>query len=119
MHLQFFSSMDISLILMKKKSVLKEIHEMGFAIGNHTKTHPNLKQISEAEQKEEIISVSNTVEEVIGERPIFFRAPFGLNTDFSRELVKNDGMLLMNWSLRLRLGETIYGARTVSRYYGK
>ena len=56
------------------------------------------RQISEAEQEEEIISVSNTVEEVIGERPIFFRAPFGQNTDFSREIVKNDGMLLMNWS---------------------
>ena len=80
------------------KAVLKEIYEMGFAIGNHTKTHPNLQQISEAEQEDEIISVSNTVEEVIGERPMFFRAPFGLNTDFSRELVKNDGMLLMNWS---------------------
>ena len=82
----------------EEKAMLKEIHEMGFAIGNHTKTHPNLQQISEAEQEDEIISVSNTVEEVIGERPIFFRAPFGLNTDFSRELVKNDGMLLMNWS---------------------
>jgi len=82
----------------EEKEVLKEIHEMGFAIGNHTNTHPNLKQISEAEQEEEIISVSNTVEEVIGERPKFFRAPFGINTDFSREVVKNDGMLLMNWS---------------------
>ena len=82
----------------EEKAVLKEIHEMGFAIGNHTKTHANLQQISEAEQEEEIISVSNTVEEVIGERPIFFRAPFGLNTDFSKEIVKNDGMLLMNWS---------------------
>jgi peptidoglycan/xylan/chitin deacetylase (PgdA/CDA1 family) len=71
---------------------------MGFAIGNHTKTHANLKQISEAEQEEEIISVSDAVEEVIGERPIFFRAPFGHNTEFSEEIVKNDGMLLMNWS---------------------
>jgi peptidoglycan/xylan/chitin deacetylase (PgdA/CDA1 family) len=82
----------------EEKAVLKEIHDMGFAIGNHTKTHANLKQISEAEQEEEIISVSDAVEEVIGERPIFFRAPFGHNTEFSEEIVKNDGMLLMNWS---------------------
>ncbi len=82
----------------KEKAVLKEIHEMGFAIGNHTKTHANLQQISEEEQEEEILFVSNTVEDIIGERPLYFRAPFGLNTDFSRELVKNDGMLLMNWS---------------------
>lgn len=82
----------------EKKAILKEIHDMGFAIGNHTKTHADLQQLSEAEQKEEILSVSDTVEEVIGERPVFFRAPFGQNTDFSKELVKEDGMLLMNWS---------------------
>ncbi|WP_172369819.1 polysaccharide deacetylase family protein [Sporosarcina jiandibaonis] len=80
------------------KAVLKEIHDMGFAIGNHTNTHVNLQQVSEAEQEEEIISVNEAIEEVIGERPIFFRAPFGNNTDFSEELVKNEGMLLMNWS---------------------
>lgn len=82
----------------KEKAVLKEIHEMGFAIGNHTKTHANLQQISEEEQEEEILFVSNAIEDIIGERPLYFRAPFGLNTEFSKELVQNDGMLLMNWS---------------------
>ena len=82
----------------EEKAMLKEIHEMGFAIGNHTKTHVNLQQVSEEEQEEEILFVSNEIEEVIGERPLYFRAPFGLNTDFSKDLVHNDGMLLMNWS---------------------
>lgn len=82
----------------EKQAVLKEIYEMGFAIGNHTKTHANLKQLSEDEQREEILSVSDLVEEVIGERPRFFRAPFGANTEFSRALAKEDGMLVMNWS---------------------
>lgn len=82
----------------EEKEMLKEIHELGFAIGNHTKTHANLQQISEAEQDEEILFVSDTVEEVIGERPEFFRAPFGQNTDYSKALVEEEGMLLMNWS---------------------
>lgn len=82
----------------EEKAVLKEIHDMGFSIGNHTKTHANLKQISEEQQKEEILAVSDNIEEIIGERPKFFRAPFGVNTDFSKALVKEDGMLLMNWS---------------------
>ena len=77
------------------------------------------RQITEAEQEEEIIFVSNTVEEVIGERPIFFRAPFGLNTDFSRELVKNEGMLLMNWSYGYDWEKQYMDAVTVSGYYGK
>ena len=82
----------------EKKAILKEIYDMGFIIGNHTKTHANLKQISEEEQYEEIISVNDIVEEVTGERPKFFRAPFGVNTDFSRALAEEEGMQLMNWS---------------------
>lgn len=82
----------------EKKAILKEIHDMGFTIGNHTKTHANLKTLSEEEQREEIISVNDIVEEVTGERPVFFRAPFGVNTDFSRALAIDEGMQLMNWS---------------------
>lgn len=82
----------------EEKAMLKEIHEMGFAIGNHTNTHPNLQKLTEVEQKEEILTVSNIVEEVIGERPKYFRAPFGQNTEYSKSIVAEDGMLLMNWS---------------------
>lgn len=80
------------------KDMLTEIHEMGFAIGNHTHTHPNLQSISEEKQKEEILKTSDLVEEIIGVRPHFFRAPFGQNTDYSKEVVKEDGMILMNWT---------------------
>lgn len=82
----------------EEKLVLREIYDMGFAIGNHTKTHANLNQSSEEQQREEILFVSDAVEGVTGERPKFFRAPFGVNTDFSRALVQDEGMLLMNWS---------------------
>lgn len=82
----------------EKKAILKEIYDMGFMIGNHTMTHPNLKTISEEEQRKEIVAVNDIVEEVTGERPSFFRAPFGVNTDFSKALAIEEGMLLMNWS---------------------
>ena len=82
----------------EQKAVLKEIHDMGFVIGNHTKTHANLKTLTEEEQREEIVAVNDIVEEVTGERPVFFRAPFGVNTDFSRALAIEEGMQLMNWS---------------------
>ena len=82
----------------EEKAVLKEIHNMGFAIGNHTQTHANLKELSEEQQRAEIMQVSETIEAVIGEKPKYFRAPFGSNTDFSKALVKEQGMLLMNWT---------------------
>ncbi|MEI3614248.1 polysaccharide deacetylase family protein [Pseudogracilibacillus sp. SO30301A] len=76
---------------------LQEINELGFPIGNHTMTHTDLTTISEEEQKEEISEVNRLVEEIIGEKPKFFRAPFGKNTDYSKKLAEEEGMLLMNW----------------------
>lgn len=80
------------------KEQLKKIYDMGFEIGNHTQTHANLKQISEAEQEEEILATSRLIEEVTGEKPRFFRAPFGVNTDFSKSLANQEKMTLMNWT---------------------
>lgn len=82
----------------EEKETLKQIHELGFAIGNHTQTHANLKDSTEQQQQEEIVTLNQTIEDVLGEKPKFFRAPFGVNTDFSRQLVADEGMLLMNWT---------------------
>lgn len=82
----------------EQQALLKEIHNMGFLIGNHTMTHQNLKTLSNEEQYKEIVELNNLVEKIIGERPKFFRAPHGVNTDYSREVVSNEKMVLMNWS---------------------
>ncbi|WP_165995101.1 polysaccharide deacetylase family protein [Bacillus sp. Cs-700] len=94
----------------EEKARLKEIYEMGFAIGNHTMTHADLKSLSEDEQKEEILKLNEMIEEVIGEKPKFFRAPFGSNTDYSKSLAKEEGMLVMNWT---------YGYDWVKEYQNK
>lgn len=83
---------------LEEEEVLKQIHEMGFLIGNHTYSHPVIPDIPEDEQYEEIVSLSDRVEEIIGERPKFFRAPHGMNSDYSKEVVEEDGMVLMNWT---------------------
>ncbi|RDY69970.1 polysaccharide deacetylase family protein [Halobacillus trueperi] len=82
----------------EEEEKLKEIHEMGFPIGNHTETHASLPDLSEEEQRVEIVGLNDKIEEIIGERPIFFRAPFGQNTDFSKQLAEEEGMLVMNWT---------------------
>ncbi|RFU71201.1 polysaccharide deacetylase family protein [Peribacillus saganii] len=81
-----------------EKLVLKQIDQMGFMIGNHTFNHKTLKELSEFEQYNEIVKVNDAVEQIIGKRPKFFRAPFGINTDYSRKIVEDEKMLLMNWT---------------------
>ncbi|UYZ23455.1 polysaccharide deacetylase family protein [Mesobacillus jeotgali] len=78
--------------------VLKQIHRMGFPIGNHTYNHKSLRELSEEQQRKEIVDLNDRVEELIGERPEFFRAPFGMNTDYSKQLAADEKMLLMNWT---------------------
>ncbi|RSD28175.1 polysaccharide deacetylase family protein [Mesobacillus subterraneus] len=78
--------------------VLKQIHQMGFSIGNHTYNHKTLKELTEEQQRKEIIDLNDRIEELTGERPQFFRAPFGMNTDYSKKLAAEEKMLLMNWT---------------------
>lgn len=80
------------------QNVLREIHDLGFPIGNHTMTHNDLTTLSEDKQREEIEGVNTLVEEAIGEKPQFFRAPFGKNTDFTLQLAHEAHMLPMNWT---------------------
>lgn len=82
----------------EKKQILKEIHDMGFMIGNHTFHHKNLNDLTEQEQYNEIVDLNNEIEKIIGERPVFFRAPFGQYTDYSKKIIAEEGMLYMNWS---------------------
>ncbi|UOQ43183.1 polysaccharide deacetylase family protein [Halobacillus salinarum] len=80
------------------KEKLKKIHEMGFMIGNHTETHSSLPSLTKEEQKKEIVALNDKIEKIIGERPKFFRAPFGENTDYSKKLAAEENMLIMNWT---------------------
>lgn len=77
---------------------LQTIYDLGFVIGNHTMTHANLRDISEARQREEIVELNDLIEEITGERPRFFRAPFGVNTDVSKQVVAEENMQAMNWT---------------------
>ncbi|WP_217585727.1 polysaccharide deacetylase family protein [Lentibacillus saliphilus] len=81
----------------EKKAIVKQLYDMGFLIGNHTYSHSSLPDLSTEEQKEEIVRVNDMVEEITGERPAFFRAPFGANTDYTKEVAKQEKMVLMNW----------------------
>ncbi|GAA0494598.1 polysaccharide deacetylase family protein [Salinibacillus aidingensis] len=82
----------------EEQAKLKEIADMGFAIGNHTFNHTKLDDVSKEKQKEEIVRLNDVIEEVTGERPKFFRAPHGVNTEYAKQVVKEEGMTLMNWS---------------------
>lgn len=82
----------------EKAAILKKIYDLGFPIGNHTYSHQNLANLTPEKQLQEIIAVNDLVEEITGERPKFFRAPFGANTDESKKIAADEKMVVMNWT---------------------
>lgn len=80
------------------KDKLREIHELGFEIGNHTYNHFNMREITPEDTALEIIDTGDLIEEAIGERPKFFRAPFGVNSEASISIAEEENMTVMNWT---------------------
>lgn len=83
----------------KHEDLVKEIYNRGHVIGNHTWWHENLKELSPEKTVEEIVSVNDLVEELTGERPKYFRPPFGAMSDNAKVVLNEENMQSMNWSL--------------------
>lgn len=78
--------------------LLKRIHEEGHLLGIHTMTHPNMTELSREEQIEEIQPLIDLITEVTGERPRYFRPPFGAYNDTLLATLDELGLELINWS---------------------
>ncbi|MFC8714518.1 polysaccharide deacetylase family protein [Streptomyces sp. NPDC057197] len=59
------------------RDLLARMADEGHVVGNHTWTHPLLTQLSRSEIRDEIESTSDVIEKAYGERPLWFRAPYG------------------------------------------
>jgi len=79
--------------------VIAETAKEGFAVGNHTWDHLNLKREKDNSKiTKEINKNSELIEKITGSKPRFFRAPYGESNPYIRKLVKDDGMIFMDWS---------------------
>lgn len=82
----------------RNRDLLKEIHDRGHLIGNHTWWHKNLKKLDADTTREEIVSINDLVEEVTGVRPSYFRAPYGVYSNEAKKILKEENMQFMNWT---------------------
>lgn len=81
-----------------KPELLQLIHDRGQIIGNHSWDHIDLKKETEASARKQVEDVQNIVEETIGEKPRFFRPPFGSGNDKLHQIVGENDMIYMTWS---------------------
>lgn len=79
--------------------IIEDTYKEGFAIGNHTWDHLNLrKEKDEKIIEQEINKNTELITKLTGSHPRFFRAPYGDSNPYVRKLVKDDGMIFMDWS---------------------
>lgn len=79
--------------------VVRQILDHGHMVGNHSWSHKRLTEISKDQTKEEIMKLNKWLESEIGYKPLFFRAPYGMMTPEATEILKENEMAGMGWSV--------------------
>lgn len=79
--------------------LVKEIDQRGHTIGNHSEKHPHFNTLSREEMEREIFSVNEKLQKLIGKSATFFRAPFGEYNNTLMEVLEENGMVGVQWSV--------------------
>ncbi len=86
----------------KHTDVLKDIHDRGHEIGNHSWSHKYLPKISKQSKKGEILKTEELLMEVLGEYAPVFRPPYGAVKAQDKQLIDSLGYKVVNWSVDTR-----------------
>ena len=81
------------------EELVKEIHNRGHEIGNHSNTHSSFPDISNKDKIEEIISTANKIENLTGEKSNLFRPPFGKIDKDTMNTCKSLGYYAIKWDV--------------------
>ena len=80
-------------------ALVKEIAARGHLLGNHTETHPNLFFCGPKETRTELLRCSEAIQQAAWLEPRWFRPPFGLRSPWLGEIVQQQRMTTVMWTL--------------------
>lgn len=78
--------------------IAREVAARGHEIGNHTDTHSKLYLKSSGFIYRELAAAEETIEQVTGTRPRFFRAPYGVRWFGLRDAQRRLGLMGVMWT---------------------
>ncbi|QTE02512.1 polysaccharide deacetylase family protein [Streptomyces cyanogenus] len=85
--------------VVENRELLARMADEGHVVGNHTWTHPLLTELGRGEIRSEMESTSDAIEDAYGERPQWFRAPYGAWNRAAFQLGARMGMEPMAWTV--------------------
>lgn len=81
--------------------LLKQIHEAGHLIGNHSYSHsPAFDLQSSGKMLTEIAATDTAIQRHLGIRPRFFRPPYGVTNPNLAKAIRKQNCLTVGWSIR-------------------
>ena len=80
-------------------TVAKSVDEGGHEIGNHTYSHPHMKNISLRQLEEEVIKTEEILASIGIEKPKLFRPPEGFRSMEQVKALETEGYQTIIWSL--------------------
>lgn len=82
----------------KETALVRRMMDEGHILGNHGMTHASLPTLSEAEAREEIMSLHDYVQETYGYTMQYFRCPCGEYSPAALETIQDCGYRTLFWS---------------------
>lgn len=81
--------------------IVKELHEKGHLIANHTYSHSNkIAMLSKEKLMNDINKCSAAIEKAIGKPSLYFRPPYGITTPRYRSVLNQLKLTSFGWTLR-------------------
>ncbi|MGI5460085.1 polysaccharide deacetylase family protein [Streptomyces sp. CA-249302] len=94
------------------RDLLGRMADEGHVVGNHTWSHPLLTRLTRSRIRSEMERTSDVIEDAYGERPSWFRAPYGAWNRAAFQLGAELGMEPLAWTVDT-LDWTTPGTRTI------
>ncbi|MFF3554087.1 polysaccharide deacetylase family protein [Streptomyces tsukubensis] len=93
--------------------LVRRMADDGHVVGNHTWSHPLMPSLTPSRIRDEMGRTSEVVEELVGQAPLWYRAPFGAWNRHSFEIGAELGMEPLAWTVDT-LDWTEPGAGTIA-----
>lgn len=79
--------------------LLKRIYQEGHEIGSHGYDHKKPTELSDENNKNEIVKAEQAIEKIIGVKPAFFAPPYGDIDERTSEIAESLGYKVIMWNI--------------------
>lgn len=102
---------------------VRYVHTNGYSIGSHSMNHYDLVSLSQEKQEYEVLHTNELIEELISDKVLLFRPPYGSKNQSTLELMNNNDSKMVLWNndpedWKSRDADAIYNAVVNSKVNG-